>query len=176
MPLTELTLADVLRKQGYSTGMVGKWHLGGGKGLRPSERGFSQYFGFLEGAHAYLPPTDPAVIADSRPTIPYQRAIWRGLEPVQEADYLTDAFTREALAFLDAQHDRPFFLYLTYNAVHSPLQGDEKYLDRVAGIGHPRRKLYASMLTALDDGVGRVMTRLREKGLEETHTCLLSER
>jgi arylsulfatase A-like enzyme len=167
LPLSEITLAEALTKQGYATGMVGKWHLGGAKGLRPPERGFSEYFGFLEGAHSFLPPTDPAVIADPRPTIPYQRAIFRNLTPVQEKEYLTDALTREALAFIDSHSDAPFFLYLPYNAVHSPLQGNEKNLDRVAGIGHPRRKLYASMLTSLDDGVGRIMARLRAQKLEE---------
>jgi arylsulfatase A-like enzyme/CubicO group peptidase (beta-lactamase class C family) len=167
LPRDEITLAEALKKQGYATGMVGKWHLGGAPGLRPPERGFEHYFGFLEGAHAYVPPTDPTVIADPRPIVPYQRAIWRGLEPARETEYLTHAFTREALAFIDTPRDRPFFLYLTYNAVHSPLQGDKDNLDRVEGVGHPRRKLYASMLTALDDGVGKLMARLREKGLEQ---------
>jgi len=167
LPRTEMTLAEALKQQGYDTGMVGKWHLGVARGLRPPERGFNQFFGFLEGAHSYVPSTDPAVIADPRPMIPYLRGIWRGLEPVRETGYLTEAFTREALAFIDAPHDQPFFLYLTYNAVHSPIQGNEKNLDRVAGIGHPRRKLYASMLTALDDGIGKLMARLRENNLEE---------
>jgi len=162
-----MTLAEAMKKQGYATGMVGKWHLGGTEGLRPPERGFNNYFGFLEGAHSFLPPTDPAIIADPRPTIPFQRAIFRGLEPVNEKDYLTDAFTREALAFIDSHSDQPFFLYLTYNAVHSPIQGNEKNYERVQGIGHPRRKLYASMLTSLDDGVGRVMNLLHDKKLEE---------
>jgi arylsulfatase A-like enzyme len=167
LPLTETTLAEALRKEGYATGMVGKWHLGGARGLRPPERGFGQYFGFLEGAHSYVPPTDPTVIADPRPLIPYQRAILRGLEPVRENEYLTDAFTREALAFIATPRDQPFFLYLAYNAVHSPIQGNATNLERVAGVGHSRRKLYASMVTALDDGVGKVMARLRDQNLEE---------
>jgi arylsulfatase A-like enzyme/predicted dienelactone hydrolase len=170
LPLTEITLAEALRDRGYATGMVGKWHLGGAKGLRPPERGFQEFFGFLEGAHSYVPPTDPALVADARPVIPFQRAIWRGLAPVREDEYLTDAFTREALAFIDTPRGegRPFFLYLTYNAVHSPLQAHPGNLDRVgvAGIGPPRRQLYASMLAALDDGIGRILARLRERQLD----------
>lgn len=167
LPLTEITLAEALRKQGYATGMIGKWHLGGAPGLRPPERGFAEYFGFLEGAHTFVPPTDPAIVNDPRPMIPFQRAIWRNLVPAPESDYLTDAFTREAVAFVKSHADHPFFLYLTYNAVHSPLQGNPKTLDRVAGIGHPRRKLYASMLVSLDDGIGQLLATLREKQLEE---------
>ncbi|MDZ4850343.1 MAG: sulfatase-like hydrolase/transferase [Pirellulaceae bacterium] len=167
LPTSEITLAEAIKKQGYATGMVGKWHLGGAEGLRPSERGFSEFFGFLEGAHSYLPPTDLTVINDPRPSVPYQRAILRGVLPVLENEYLTHAFTREAIAFIDAHRERPFFLYLTYNAVHSPLQEDKKNFERVAGIGHPNRKKYASMLASLDDGVGAVMARLRERKLEE---------
>ena len=75
------------------------------------------------------------------------------------------------------QRDQPFFLYLTYNAVHSPLQGNRKSIStRVAGIGHPRRKLYASMLASLDDGIGKLMARLREKDLEENTLVFFSER
>ncbi len=167
LPRSEITLAEAMKKQGYATGMVGKWHLGGVEGSRPTERGFNEYFGFLEGAHSFLPPTDPAIIADPRPMVPFQRAIMRGITPVQEKEYLTDAFTRETLAFIDSHSAQPFFLYLTYNAVHSPLQGDEKNFDRVAGIGHARRKHFASMLTSLDDGIGKLMVKLRERKLEE---------
>jgi arylsulfatase A-like enzyme len=167
LPLSEITLAEALKKQGYATGMVGKWHLGGAPGLRPPERGFTDFFGFLEGAHSFVPPSDPAIVNDPRPMIPFQRAIWRNLSPAPEKEYLTDAFTREAVAFVDSHADHPFFLYLTYNAVHSPLQGNPKNLDRVAGIGHPRRKLYASMLTSLDDGIGQLMAKLQEKKIDE---------
>ena len=95
------------------------------------------------------------------------RGIQRGLEPVNEKEYLTDAFTREALAFLDRHKDKPFFLYLPFNAVHTPLQAPAKYMERVSGVGHPRRKIYAAMLTALDDGVGAILAKLRESKLEE---------
>jgi arylsulfatase A-like enzyme len=172
LPNTEITLAEALQKEGYATGMVGKWHLGGSTGLRPPERGFAEFFGFLEGAHSFLPPTDPAIVNDPRPMIPFQRAIWRNLDPAPEKEYLTDAFTREAVAFVKShaaksQADQPFFLYLTYNAVHSPLQGNPTNLDRVAGIGHPRRKLYASMLTSMDDGIGQLMATLQEQKIDE---------
>ncbi|MGQ0636070.1 MAG: sulfatase [Planctomycetaceae bacterium] len=175
LPLSELTLAEALKKQGYHTGMVGKWHLGGGRGLRPPERGFDEYFGFLQGAHHYLRPQDEAEFRDKSLTS-YVSGVLRGLQAVDEKDYLTDAFTREALAFIDRNASQPFFLYLPYNAVHSPLEAPAKYRDRVAGVGPPRRKLYAAMLTALDDGVGAVLGKLRERQLfENTLVFFLSD-
>ena len=167
LPRSELTLAQALKDRGYATGMVGKWHLGGTPGLRPTERGFDEFFGFLEGAHAYVPSTDPAVLTNPSRTVPLVSALFRGIEPVRETEYLTDAFTREAVAFIDRHREQPFFLYLPFNAVHSPLEASQKYLDRVAGVGPPRRKIYAAMLTALDDGVGAVLSKLRAVGREE---------
>jgi arylsulfatase A-like enzyme len=98
LPVQETTIADRLNAAGYATGMVGKWHLGHAEKFHPLSRGFQEYFGFLGGAHSYL--TDG-------------RSILRGREAVSEPNYLTDAFAREALAFLDRQAatDKPFFLY-----------------------------------------------------------------
>jgi arylsulfatase A-like enzyme len=84
---------------------------------------------------------------------------------VDEKEYLTDAFTREALAFIDRRKAQPFFLYLTYNAVHNPLQATDKYLARFAGIADQRRRTYAAMLSAMDDGIGAVIAKLKSSGL-----------
>jgi arylsulfatase A-like enzyme len=156
LPLTERTLADFLQAAGYVTGMVGKWHLGLKPQFHPLKRGFSEYFGFLHGAHSYInAKADP------------QNLILRGAEPVDEKEYLTEAFTREALAFLERHHQGPFFLYLTYNAVHAPLQAPEKYLSRFSQITDPKRRTYAAMLSAMDDGVGAVLKKLRDSGAED---------
>ena len=160
LPLTETTLANRLKAAGYHTGIVGKWHLGGDPTRVPTARGFDEFFGFLGGAHKYLD-----LEGDER------GPIYRGTEPVDEQEYLTDAFGREAVAFVqrhsgadNAAH--PFFLYFTFNAVHNPLEAPQKYLDRFASIENPRRKTYAAMLSALDDNVGLVLAKLREKQLE----------
>ncbi len=159
LPLTETTLATTLKGAGYNTALVGKWHLGFDEKYRPRQRGFDEYFGFLGGAHQYLPQGKRAAANAA--------AIYRGDSPVQETEYLTDAFAREAAAFVERQKAEPFFLQLTFNAVHQPLQAPDKYLSRFSGIEDETRKTYAAMLSALDDGVGKVLETLRRKGLEE---------
>ena len=156
LPRSEVTLADALKSAGYTTGAVGKWHLGMAPAFHPLRRGFDEFFGFLGGSHWY---TD----AKQDPLNP----IMRGSEVVDEKEYLTDAFTREAVAFIARRSRTPFFLYLTYNAVHAPLQATGKYLDRFRGIGDEKRRTYAAMASAMDDGVGAVLRKLKETGLEQ---------
>jgi arylsulfatase A-like enzyme len=154
LPLTETTLADRLAAAGYTTALVGKWHLGTRPEQHPLARGFHSFFGFLGGAHPYYPHDGKSP------------SILRGREPVKEPTYLTDAFAREACAFIDRDHSRPFFLALTFNAVHTPLEADEARRARFAAIADPRRRTYAAMLTALDDAVGAVRRTIRDRGLE----------
>lgn len=158
LPLTETTLADRLRAAGYATGMVGKWHLGYEPKFHPLKRGFDEYFGFLGGAHSYIDwEGDP------------RNRILRGTTPVAEQTYLTDAFGREAAAYIEKHRrgDKPFFLYWTFNAVHMPMEATEKYLNRFASIANPKRRTYAAMTSAMDDAVGVVLEKLRDSGLEE---------
>lgn len=158
LPLTEKTLADRLKAAGYRTGMVGKWHLGSRPEFHPMKRGFDEYFGFLGGAHSYL---------DARAE--KGNPILRGAEPVNENDYLTDAFRRETLSFIDrrAAGPDPWFLYLTFNAVHTPLHATQKYLERYSHIADERRRTYAAMMSAMDDAIGAVMEKLRDLKIEE---------
>lgn len=158
LPLSEQTLAEQFRKAGYRTGLVGKWHLGNGQKYHPLSRGFEEFFGFLGGAHPYLPNAQPAQAGNP---------ILRGRETVDEPEYLTDAFAREALSFIDRHAAEPFFLYLAFNAVHTPLQATEKYESRFAAIQDPKRRAYAAMMSAMDDAVGRVRTKLDDKQLAE---------
>ncbi len=155
LPLDQITLADRLKKLGYVTGVIGKWHLGFAPKFHPLKRGFDEFFGFLAGAHPYLPD-------GGRPS-----RIMRGTQRVEESEYLTDAFGREATAFIDRHRHSPFFLYLPFNAVHNPLQATEKYLARFGSLGDAKRRTYAAMLSAMDDAVGRVLAKLREHKLEE---------
>ncbi len=156
LPASEATLAERLKPLGYATGMFGKWHLGYRPEMHPQKRGFDEFYGFLAGAHPYLTASQ-----DGR------NPLLRGSEPVSEVDYTTDMFAREAVAFIDRHRDRPFFVYIPFNAVHGPLEAVEKYLSRFSSIEDEKRQVFAAMLSALDDGVGLVLAKLRELGLEE---------
>jgi len=167
LPLTEVTLADKLKAAGYATGMVGKWHLGNDDKHNPVNRGFQEYFGFLGGAHQYFPPRNAKMA---------QAPILRGLERVQEKEYLTDAFAREAVAYIDKHQKEPFFLYLTFNAVHNPLQAADKYLARFKDVNDEKRRTYCGMMSAMDDAIGSVLKKLDDAKLtENTLVCFISD-
>lgn len=169
LPLSETTLADGLRKVGYRSGIIGKWHLGAHPDLHPLQRGFDEFFGHLGGGHRYFPEEltiknteDAKNESDS-----YRLWILRDHTPVRTTQYLTDEFSDEAVRFLEKNRNTPFFLFLSYNAPHSPLQAPEAYLDRYPAIKNLKRRTYAAMVSAVDDGVGRLLGKLRELGLEE---------
>lgn len=166
LPLGEKTLADRLRSNGYVTGAIGKWHLGSTEPFHPMNRGFSEFFGFLGGGHAYMPPVQ-------RPSGQRERsALMRNRSPVQHTKYLTDQFGEEAVSFIERHASQPWFLYLAFNAPHSPLQATDAYLARVASIVDKTRRTYAAMVTAMDDNVGRVLDCLRATG-QESRTLIV---
>ena len=163
----QITLPQILKDAGYATGAVGKWHLGAEPRFHPNERGFTEYFGFLGGGHVYIP--------GSKGGVEYTIPVLRNKEPVDEKEYMTDALSREAAAFV-ARHGKaqrapengkPFFLYLAYNAVHTPLQAPEKYLSRFSKITDERRRTYAAMTGAMDDGIGQVLAAVKDAGIEK---------
>ena len=156
LPLTETTMADRFKAAGYRTAMFGKWHLGSRDNQHPLSRGFEQFYGFLGGEHSYL---DPETTTD--------RAVLDGRTPVREMKYLTEELADRAEAFIKQQGQQPFFLYLPFNAVHTPMHAIEKYLQRFPNITDPQRRTYAAMMSAMDDAIGRVMTALRVAKLEE---------
>src|SRR5262245_14501216 len=144
LPLDQRTIADRLRGAGYATGLIGKWHQGFDAAHHPQSRGFDEYFGFLVGGHNYLLHKD----AESKFGSAYSaNRIYRNRE-IQKLDgYTTDLFTDEALAFIDRQRDKPWFLYLAYNAVHTPLEVLEEYGARVpASVTDKERRGYLSLL------------------------------
>ncbi len=153
LSLNEKTLADRLKGAGYVTGMVGKWHLGSAPKFHPMQRGFDEFFGFLGGAHSYFD------VGNARD------AVQRGTDPVDRVSYLTDDFSREAVAFVDRHQQQPFFLYWTFNAVHTPMHAPPKYQERFASITDEKRRTYAAMTSAMDDAVGSVLAKLKESKL-----------
>jgi arylsulfatase A-like enzyme len=174
LPLEEITVADVLKNSGYVTGMVGKWHLGTQPKFHPLKRGFDEFFGFTFGASLYINPNRKDVISyfkNGRTQLPdwkgrdARNPIMRGTVAIKEESYLTDAFTREGLSFIERHHQEPFFLYLAYSAPHTPLQATLKYYARFEHIKDERQRIYAAMVSALDDGVGQILSKLSQYGL-----------
>jgi arylsulfatase A-like enzyme len=164
LPLDERTLADLLRAAGYATGVVGKWHLGFSKDHHPQARGFDEFFGFLVGGHNYTLRKDAAPKFASAMS---RNLIYRGRE-VQKLDgFATEVFTEEAVRFMKRHQGRPWFLYLAYNAVHTPLEISDRVKGRLpADVKDPARRGYLALLLGLDDAVGRIMAHLRESGAD----------
>ena len=155
LPLSETTFAQRLRALGYRTGAVGKWHLGFAPQFRPMNRGFDEFYGTL----ANTPFLHPQLV-DSR----------IGPDPKKVEDaayYTTDAYGERAVDFIKRNKDHPFFLYVPFNACHVPSQAPEKYVDRFPEIKDKDRRLYAAMMSAMDDAIGRILATLRELQLED---------
>ena len=160
LPLSETLLPQALAEAGYMSGIVGKWHLGDAPRFHPLKRGFDEFFGLLGGGHDYF----KSAGADARE---YLIPLEAHGEPVPVEGYLTEQLTEAALDFVRRHAGHPFFLYLSYNAPHGPLQAPPELLDRVNSISDPRRQTYAAMVTSLDDGVGEVLALLEELGISE---------
>ena len=203
LPTGERTLGDALQAAGYITGIIGKWHLGGTAPFHPFRRGFDEFFGFTHEGHFFAPPPWEGMTTMLRrkvlpgggegrrrfgavvyhtgmnhnePDYDANNPIVRGSQPVAERSYLTDAWSREAVEFIRRHRDKPFFLLVAHNAVHSPLQAPNRYVERFSGIRDIQRRIFAGMLASLDDSVGTVLETLRDSGLEnDTLVVFLSD-
>ncbi|MFV0483291.1 MAG: sulfatase-like hydrolase/transferase [Bacteroidales bacterium] len=169
LPLTEETMASALKRADYATMALGKWHLGAHPAQWPLSRGFDEFYGFLSGGHMYFPKDlTVADITEIKSQMDgYRTKMMKNCGRVEETEYVTDALTREAVSFIERKKDEPFFIYLAYNAPHTPMQATEKYLSRFEHIKDKRRKTYAAMVSSLDDGVGRVLDKLEELGIDD---------
>ncbi len=160
LPTQEITLADRLHSAGYKTGLVGKWHLGSTPEEHPQERGFDEFFGFLGGGHSYFE----------------SNGILRGNEPVQDVDYLTDVFGRESCAFVERHKGQPWFLYLAFNAVHTPMHATDARLAKFSSTKNLQRQTYNAMMLAMDEAIGSVIAKLKESGqLDNTLVMFISD-
>jgi arylsulfatase A-like enzyme len=171
IPHEERNIAEVLCTVGYTSGIVGKWHMGSHPDHHPLNRGFDYFFGFLSGGHDYFPEnlTVKDISAVKKDWEWYRTRILHNHEHIEIDDYLTDELTDAGTRFIEeaAKGSKPFCLYLSYNAPHTPLQATEKYLQRFPDIKDKERKIYAAMVSAVDDGVGRVLDTIRSAGIEQ---------
>ncbi|HVV01546.1 MAG TPA: sulfatase-like hydrolase/transferase [Verrucomicrobiae bacterium] len=151
LPLDQKTIADYLKAEGYATGLVGKWHLGNTPQMHPQQRGFDDFFGFLAGSHSYFK----------------WAGMMRGTQEVSGVEYFTDAFGDEACSFIERHKSQPWFLYLAFNAVHTPMDATGDRLARFKDVTDEKRRIHDAMVYALDENVGRVLKKLAEIGQEE---------
>lgn len=174
MPPSEITLAELLADQGYHTVHIGKWHLGQDNGMAAHDQGFAESLLMASGLYGNL--DDDEVIQARQDFDPIDRFLWEALRfaasfnggpSFEPPKYLTDYYTDQAVKVIEANKDRPFFLYLAHWAPHTPLQATREDYDALADIELHRERVYAAMIRALDRGVGRVMEALKSNGLDE---------
>ncbi len=156
LDIAQITFPQRMKALGYATGMVGKWHLGAQDGYLPNQRGFDFFYGILpfglagKGLNGETPPP-----------------VYRNAAVTETPGNHMEAFCNESLSFIEAHQKEPFLLYLAFTAVHGPFVGPQPWLDRHDAAAPASRRKYGADLRQMDDIIGRVMSRLRERGLEE---------
>jgi arylsulfatase A-like enzyme len=177
VPKSEITLPQMLRTQGYHTAMLGKWHLGETKETRPEARGFDEFLGFLGGAARFLDSSDPNVVESRQSFDPIDKFLWANLafavvndnQPARfkPSKYMTDYLADEGAKAIAANRNRPFFLYMAFNAPHTPLQAQKSDYDALPDIKDHRLRVYGAMIKALDRGVGTILKAVKDAGIDD---------
>jgi arylsulfatase A-like enzyme len=175
LPVEEITLAEALREGGYRTASIGKWHLGSEPFSLPEHHGFDlNIAGNAHGAPgSYFFP----YAGDWKIPATDQRAVWNVLPDGQPGEYLTDRLTDEAVKFIRASKDKPFFLYFPHYGVHTPLQAKEEVVAKYEKVSEAQRQgkpEYAAMVESVDDSVGRVMATLKDLGLDRNTVVIFT--
>lgn len=168
------TIADYLRKAGYRTALIGKWHLGQKEQFHPMNRGFDEFFGLLGGGRSYFQGANEkgAQFNDG-----YAK-LWKNREPADVDGYITTAFGNEAAKFVASRKDSgaPFFLFLSFTAPHTPMMAPKELEEKFGHIENQQRRLYAAMMSSMDDAIGEVLTAIRDAGFEkDTLVCFFSD-
>jgi arylsulfatase A-like enzyme len=161
LPIDEKTMGDEFKRAGYTTAAIGKWHLGDHKNFWPTNRGFDYWYGFSAGGMSFWGTPKKA-------KIPTSGVLENGIPVAREnLSYLTDDFTNAGIKFINENKDKPFFMYLAYNAPHMPGHAPQKYLKHSAHIEDGKRAVYSAMVSGMDHGIGQVVETLKQQGLYE---------
>ncbi len=180
LPPEEVTIADLLSERGYHTVHIGKWHLGNGP-FGPNAQGFAESLNMASGL--FLPENHPGVVNARLEFDPIDIFLWARMQYAanfnggpwfEPGGYLTDWWTDESLRVIEANANRPFFLYLAHWAVHTPLQATMEDYEAVGAIEPHRLRVYAAMVRSLDRSVGRIIDKLEEEGLAENTIIVFS--
>lgn len=176
VPTDQVMLPEILRNAGYHTVLFGKWHLGNSPKFQPHNRGFNETLGFDGGGALFLPRNDPRGVNSFQGFDPIDMNLWSILQfyvrkdggpAFQPKRHMTDYLTDEALSAITANRNRPFFMFLSYNAPHTPLQATKEDYDALPQIADHRMRVYAAMILGLDRNIGRVLQKLQEEGLDK---------
>jgi arylsulfatase A-like enzyme len=176
LPASEVTIAEMLKAQGYYTAHVGKWHLGRDNGMAPHQQGFDD--SLLMASGLYLPEDDPNVVNAKLPFDAFDKFLWARMvyaasynsgdqDRFKPGGYLTDYWTDESIKIIKANKNRPFFLYLAHWGTHTPLQATREDYEAVGDIKPHRKRVYAAMIRALDRSVRRILDTLEAEGLSD---------
>ena len=174
LPNEEITIAEMLKENGYYTAHIGKWHLGGfTDGMMPNDQGFDD--SLMLNSSLYFPKNHPDIV-NAKIDSAIEDMVWassqyaasfNGSEPFQPGGYITDYYTDEAVKVIDNNKDRPFFLYLGHFAPHNPLQSLKKDYEKHSHMENHTLQVYAGMIEALDRSIGKIVSTLEKNGLTE---------
>ena len=174
LPNEEITIAEMLKENGYYTAHIGKWHLGGfTDGMMPNDQGFDD--SLMLNSSLYFPKNHPDIV-NAKIDSSVEDMVWassqyaasfNGSEPFEPGGYITDYYTDEAVKVIDNNKDRPFFLYLGHFAPHNPLQSLKKDYEKHSHMENHTLQVYAGMIEALDRSIGKILSALEKNGLTE---------
>lgn len=178
LPLSEITVAELLKKQGYRTGLTGKWHVGKQKEQSPNAFGFDEFYGFFSSNSLYIPEGTEGFVDTKNPADWTDKYIWKGQrnglqaiqrngEIIEEKRYLTTAIADESIAFIENCGTQSFFLIAAFNAPHTPFQVPESYYNAFSQVADPVKRAYYGMIKCLDDETGRILEYLKTSGLDK---------
>ncbi len=176
VPAGEVTIAEAVKAAGYHTIHIGKWHLGEAPELQPQAQGFDESLALLAGAAMFLPEDDPESVNAKLPWDPIDRFIWANLRHAVTFNgsrrfapkgHMTDYFADEAIKAIEANRNRPFFMYLAFNAPHTPLQATRADYDRLVAIKDHKTRVYGAMIAQMDRRIGDVMAKLKAAGIDD---------
>jgi arylsulfatase A-like enzyme len=176
IPESQTLIAQLVKNAGYATGAIGKWHVGEADGLKPWQRGFDYYYGMLTWGSIYASVADSNIVTRSfhfhtnlAKTTQREGSIQivRNGQVVEESEYITDRIGEEAASFIDKNKDKPFLLYVPFNAPHDPFQAKKSVFDKITSVTDTTERIYLAMLKSLDDAVGQILTKLKKEGLDK---------
>jgi len=183
VPTTEILLPEILASKDYHSILLGKWHLGESEGYTPNDRGFDEFLGFLAGAAMFAEYDDPSMIKSIQEFDGIDQFLWPNLtfavrynkeQRFKPDEYMTDYLSHQAVRAIEANKDRPFFMYLSYNAPHTPLHAMKSDYDSLSMIESHTERVYGAMMLSLDRGIGKVIDAVEAAGIGDNTLIIFS--